>query len=225
MTYTFSKNLVGGSYQALRLLNTRKALGSLDRPQIFNLSYSYQLPFGPGKSFLQNSHGVIRQLVAGWQVSAIQSYYSGSPASISTEASIPGIGGVWANRVPGVPISTGVGCGGYNPGDPNSHVLNINAFAVPVPFAFGNTNVLPSTRDCAYKNEDLSIQKTFPLRENVNLRFGFDFYNVFNRHNWGYASTAGGGGLNTDINQPAAFGRYAGASDPRTIQIYARLEF
>jgi hypothetical protein len=69
------------------------------------------------------------------------------------------------------------------------------------------------------------IQKTFTLRENVSLSFGFDLDNVFNRHNWGYASTAGGGRLNANVNQSAAFGRYAGASDPRTIQIYARLEF
>jgi len=224
-TYTASKNLVNGGYQALPLQNTRKALGAYDRPQVFNLSYTYELPFGPGKPFLQNSHGVVRQVVEGWQVSGIQSYYSGSPVTVSTEEAIPGIGGVWANRVPGVPISTSVGCGGYNPGDPNSRVLNINAFALPAPFTFGNTSVLPSTRDCGYKNEDLSIQKRFALKENVNFRLGFDFYNVFNRHNWGFASTAGGGGLSADINQPAAFGRYAGASDPRTIQIYARLEF
>jgi Carboxypeptidase regulatory-like domain/TonB dependent receptor len=225
VTYTFSKDLVNGSYQALPLLNTRKALGSLDRTNVVNLSYSYQLPFGPGKPFLQNSHGVVRQIVEGWQVSAIQSYYSGTPVVVSTSASIPGIGGVWANRVPGVPISTGVGCESYNPGDPTSHLLNINAFSSPVAFTFGNTRVLPSTRLCGYRNEDVSIQKSFSLKEHVDLRFGFDFYNVFNRHDWGFASTAGGGGLGTNINQPASFGRYSGTSDPRTIQIYARLEF
>jgi hypothetical protein len=45
----------------------------------------------------------------------------------------------------------------------------------------------------------------------------------FNRHNWGFTSTAGGGGLRADMNQPASSGRYSAASGPRTIQIYARL--
>jgi hypothetical protein len=225
VSYTASKDLVNGSYQALPLLSTRKTLSELDRPQIFNLSYSYQLPFGPGKTYFQNATGLVRQLLAGWQISAIQSYYSGTPVIVSTDASIPAIGGVWANRVPGVPISTGVGCAGYNPGDPNSHILNVNAFATPAPFTFGNTYVLPSIRTCGYKNEDVSVQKSFVFTEHVNLRLGFDFYNIFNRHNWGFASTAGGGGLGGDINQPASFGRYSGASDPRTVQIYLRLEF
>jgi hypothetical protein len=220
VTYTYSKDLVNnGGDQDQALQNTWKALSSLDRPQMLNLSYTYQLPFGPGKHYLSTSHGVVRQVAAGWEATAIQNYYSGIPVVISTDESIPGIGGVWANRVPGVPISTSSGCGNYNPGNPSSSVLNINAFSTPAPFTFGNTSTLPSTRTCAYKSENLTIVKSFPIRERVNLRLGSDFFNVFNRHNWGYVATSGGGG------EPSSFGRYAGASDPRTVQVFCKVEF
>jgi hypothetical protein len=226
VTYTFSKDLVNGPYQALPLQKSWKALGPLDRPQSLNLSYTYQLPFGPGKRYLATSHGAESQVVGGWEVTVIQNYYSGTPVVVSTDESIPGMWApVWANRIPGVPISTSVDCGNYNPGNPNSSVLNINAFAAPAPYTFGNTSTLPSTRNCGYKNENITVIKSFPIGEHRNLRLGFDFYNIFNRHNWGYASTAGGGGLSSDASQPSSFGRYAGTSDPRTIQVEAKLEF
>ena len=52
-------------------------------------------------------------------------------------------------------------CNQYNPGDPNNHLLNVNAFADPAPFSFGDIRVLGNVRTCGYKNENISLIKDF----------------------------------------------------------------
>jgi len=215
--YTFSKQLTLGPTQALNLLNTGKTIMSFDRPQTLAISYSYDLPFGPGKKYLNSSSGVVKQLLGSWQIAGSNSYSSGVPIIVSTRGSIPVLGAQWANRVPDVPIQTGVGCGDYQPNVATSRYLNINAFGLPAAFTFGNTRTIPNVRDCGYMNENVSILKNFPITENWKVRFGAEFFNVFNRHIWG--------GMNADINNPDRFGRYSFATDPRTIQFHLKLDF
>jgi hypothetical protein len=44
-----------------------------------SISYLYQLPFGKGRQFLNNSNGILNYIVGGWEVGAIQRYQSGEP--------------------------------------------------------------------------------------------------------------------------------------------------
>ena len=74
------------------------------------LSYSYELPFGPGKKFLNNTGFFGKMVVGGWTVSAIQQYESGPPAVLDGYESIPvpltpsvTTSGSRADRVPSVP--------------------------------------------------------------------------------------------------------------------------
>jgi hypothetical protein len=217
-TYTISKLLTGGPFQHQLLRDTRKALANQDRPQMVNLSFSYDLPFGPGRKFLSGAGPVLRQVVGGWQVAGILNYYAGFPVAVTSRASNPSIGTAWADLVPSVPIATGQDCASYDPNDPaRNRVLNLGAFASPAPFAFGNVRTLPGTRDCGYLNESLSVLKDFRITESVRLRFGAEIFNLFNRHQWF--------GIQTDVNNPQAFGRYTSASDPRTVQFQLKLEF
>jgi hypothetical protein len=145
---------------------------------------------------------------------------SGSSAgSIGAATSgIPTLGGIWPKRNPsGGAISGNAGCGNYNPMNPADHYLNPNAFVTPSLFTFGDTLIPSNVRTCGWKNEDLTIQKTFPIMERVKTEFGADMFNVFNRHNW-Y-------GLQTNVSIPQTYGQYTAASDPRTIQFHLRVEF
>lgn len=217
-SYTISKLLAHGAFQHVLLQNTRKALANADRPQTLNLSYTYELPFGRGKHFLNGTNPVLNHIIGGWQVAGIHNYFAGFPVTVTSRAQLPSIGGAWANRVNSVPIETGIGCSDYDPNDPlKNRVLNQSAFATPAPFTFGNTRVLPGTRDCGYSNENLTILKNFKIREGMRLRFGAEIFNVFNRHQWQ--------GLNADIDNPAAFGRYSSASDPRIVQFQLKFEY
>jgi hypothetical protein len=218
VSYTFSKNLISGPIQHSSQNLLSKTIMSADRPQSLAISYGYELPFGNGKRFLSNPHPVLRQLVEGWQIAGLQNYYSGTPIRVTSRATLVGMGAAFPVRNPSVPVLTGVDCGSYDPNDPSrNRYLNIDAFADPAPFTFGNTSFLPSTRSCGIVDESLSVLKNFPLRENLRLRLGAEFFNLLNRHYWGAPSS--------DIGNPATFGRITSASAPRTVQLHLKVEF
>lgn len=78
-SYTFSKWM-----QAVNLLNPVDALpvheiSDADAPHRINISGIWELPFGRGKAFLSNSHGLVSRVAGGWQVSGIWSLQSGFP--------------------------------------------------------------------------------------------------------------------------------------------------
>ncbi|MBB5338986.1 hypothetical protein [Tunturiibacter gelidoferens] len=101
-SYTWSKILtdtgniiggsLGGSYTASIQnplnLKAEKAISPQDTPQIFVISYIYDLPFGKDKSFLSRG-GVVNYLVGGWSVSGIQRYQSGQPLGFGCATGIP----------------------------------------------------------------------------------------------------------------------------------------
>jgi len=215
-SYTFSKTLNNSSSGALQdrsLLKQAKGLLPFDRPQILNLSYTYDLPFGTGRTYLASATPVLRFLVSGWQISGTHSYQRGQPVVISSQANITS----WANRVLGVDARTSTSCASYNPNDPASRYLNIAAFTTPAPWTFGNTYRQPNVRDCGILNENLAINRTFSIVESTRLEFGAEFFNILNRHQWL--------GLQGDINNTATFGRYTIAGAPRSIQMHLKLRF
>jgi hypothetical protein len=226
--YTISKWLTNGNYVGFLgyggsnsfqhpdfRMPESKQLSSLDRPQVLNLSWVYELPVGKGKRFLSGAGPVTDRILGGWRVSAIQTYYSGTPLSISGNQSIPGVGGVWVNRVPNVPVTL-QSCGDLNPSGSNNRLLNVNAFTEPAPFQFGNSSQQPNVRGCGYKSEDVSFDKGITLTESTRFHLGLIVANMFNRHYWT--------GINTSLPSPG-FGTISGATSPRTMQYYVRFEF
>jgi hypothetical protein len=53
-----------------------------DQTHVFNLNAVYDLPFGKGKYFLNNSSGVVDRLVGGWQLGGILRINTGTPLTI-----------------------------------------------------------------------------------------------------------------------------------------------
>jgi hypothetical protein len=211
---TVSKQLASGFFQADQY-DTRKHLSPIDIPWVLTISYSYDLPFGPGKTYL-NQGGVLGQLVGGWNVAGIQTYQGGTVLSVTTDATVPGITYLEPLRVAGQPFGTpGVSCGNYHYlGTP---YLNINAFATPPPFTLGDITVLPNFRGCGYATENIAVSKSFAITESKHLKFGANFFNAFNRHYWT--------GLGTDVSNPAAFGQFTGVTAPRSIQLTGQFLF
>lgn len=193
--------------------------GSLsNRPQILNLSWVYDLPFGYRRRYLGGAKGVLNQIVSNWRLSAIQHYQSGIPIRVTSRSTIPGIdSGIWPVLVQGQPIRA-TGCGRIDPGNPNQNrYLNPGAFRDPAPFGLGNVSVLPSLQQCAYLDEDIGIEKDVTITEHHRIRFGSIFNNAFNRHQFT--------GLNTDIDNIEAFGTFTGVTPGRTVQFFLRYEF
>ena len=192
------------------------AVAANDIPQNLVASFVYELPVGPGKRFV-NKKGVIGQIVGGWQVAGIARYSSGVPLQIRGGASLPIFGGDQRpNLVPGVDIRTDVSRSQF---DPAKDVwININAFTAPSPYTIGNVGPrMSNVRGFPGYNEDLSIFKFFTITEHQQVEFRAEFYNTFNRVNFG--------DVGTDINSTSTFGVVSGVADPRHIQFMLKYRF
>jgi hypothetical protein len=199
------------------VMNTARALDQRDRPQMLALSWVYDLPFGKGKKFVSGASRGLDYLVGGWRLSAIHNYMSGTPVRVSSSQTIPGgFQAIWPNRAGGGLVANG--CGDQ---DPNStggdrFFLNSGAFTQAAPFTLGDTATLPTVRNCAILQENVQLEKFFPITENVRVHVGTLWQQALNRHWWS--------GLNTNTSS-ADYGRHGGVSPPRNITFYLKVEF
>lgn len=89
--YTFEKELTNGQgtgqTRVEALLdnaqpNLEKSRADYDQTHVFNLSATYDLPFGKGKKFLGGSGNWMDRLVGGWEVTSIIRWASGAPVTL-----------------------------------------------------------------------------------------------------------------------------------------------
>jgi len=231
-SYVFSKLLTDsdtywGSGQAADQYNRRleKSIGQFDATHNFKLGLVYELPFGKGKRLV--NHGVGAAILGNWRVSTTNYYSSGTPVAIGTTYSLPIFGGR------GVPYITSYD-GWRAPTKNGSFDPQVDNFFVPYqtgPFptqgtgtvlnGIGNvTRYNPKVRQFPNYNENISIAKSFPIREQIRLDFRGEFFNAFNRVRFGTGS-----GTLQDVN----FGHLTSNADllnsPRQIQFALKLYF
>ncbi len=162
----------------------------------------YELPFGPGKSFL-NDTGIIGKIVGGWSLSSIGIWHTGHPLTITMNISpdqLPDGNDQTTQRpdlVPGVPILLGGGA--------PSHTLQINpaAFAPP---PLDPTGLLDASGNCINTcglvsrfgdapngllralnvwQIDFALMKETKLTERVSTELGVQVFNIFNHVQFG----------------------------------------
>jgi len=225
IAYTASRNMsnVSSGFSTFNSqpVNTynRKAewsLASSDVPNAVSITGIYELPIGPGKPFL-NQKGVAGHVLGGWQLGWIAQYASALPVSISASNLLPLFnGGNRPNLVPSVNPS--LSRSNFDPAiDP---IFNINAFSQPPDFTFGNApRVLSNLWNFPFYNENITLEKTFRFTERANLQFRAEFFNAFNRVQFGGANT-------TYSPNNAAFGLVSSQNNaPRQGQLALRLKF
>lgn len=214
--YTLSKSIDtssfaqdGGVTEGPNPFNRRsnRAVSDFDALHRFNTSLLWRLPF------FQNSKGLTKTLLGGWQYNNILNLETGLPYSI-TDTRDQGLTGVGA----GVRADL-VGNAHLDGGRPKSEWLNryfnTTAFALPVEGTFGTSgrNIL---RGPGYFNVDASLIKDFSLGEQRAIQFRAEFFNLFNRANFGTP-------INT-LNSPN-LGRILSAASPRILQFGLKLAF
>jgi hypothetical protein len=173
----------------------------------FTSAWSYELPFGPGRRYLQGS-GPLGLLAGGWQLNGIISLYSGQAFTpyLSFDPTNTGSGGPRPDRV-GNPYGfsnaalgfDGGNNGGATPGCSASTGQNINCWYNPAAFAFpaiapgqptppagtayatmfGNAS-RGSLRGPAFYDTDFSVFKDFKLKEKGQLELRGEIFNLFN---------------------------------------------
>jgi Carboxypeptidase regulatory-like domain/TonB dependent receptor len=147
---------------------------NFDVRNAFKGHFLYQLPFGQGRQFANNSR-ILDTFIGGWQVSSLLVVQSGQPftpvMSNGTASYASGGGGfAWYPNVIGNPnlVKRGV-----------TQWFNEAAFAVPTSGTFGNERRNQLTGP-GLSTVNLSLAKTFTIREGMGLQIRADADNVFN---------------------------------------------
>ncbi|MCA1602142.1 MAG: TonB-dependent receptor [Acidobacteria bacterium] len=195
-------------------LGADRGLAEFDIKHRFVASYIYELPFGHGRKWGAGWNSVADAFLGGWQVTGIHVLQGGLGLTATLGgASVLNIGGERRAR----PNLIG------NPVLPDSERtlarwFNTAAFQPafsPSPQAFGNAGV-GIMRGPNYRNFDFTLAKNFDLTERFRAQFRTEFFNAFNRANFGPPNIA---------RDSSGFGQILGASNARIIQFGLKLYF
>jgi hypothetical protein len=191
--YTFSKNLddgtawnssVGANAPGFVMfpLNPKLDWGpaNTDVRQVTVINATYEVPLGHGKVFLKDASGVIEKIAGGWTISGIQSIQSGFPFTPQLGFNPTNNGD---SRNPIRPSWNSAFSGPVIVGRPSQY-FDPNAFIVPRAGTYGDVR-RNSLVGPGLVNVDISALKNTRVTENVNLQFRAEFFNVFNRANFG----------------------------------------
>jgi hypothetical protein len=194
-----------------------KSLSAGDIPHALTASWMYDLPFGKGQKWANNSR-VLDAVIGGWRLTSIMRFNSGTPFAIrSYNCNIPGafsmgcLPGVLAGKDPWAQDKSN-----FNPDMP---LLNASSFEDPSSFNYygGNGSRISNLRGFGYKNVDLTITKSFKITERVGFQVRGDIFNVMNMHVLR--------GFDTDVASPT-FGMWNGSvTNPRYVQLGGRVSF
>ncbi len=185
------------------------------RPERFSMSYTYELPFGPGKVLFARDR-LWTKLVSDWSVSGFTSWYSGDP--IALEPLFNNTGGIVRYlRVAAVP---GADPHVAEPG-PNAW-FNAHAFVDPADFSLGNVpRTHPTLRNPSYRNHDIAITKRVVLPREQTVELLVQGFNFINQGNWNDPDAEIGPAHARNVNA----GRIIGSRGGRVLQLGLRYHF
>jgi hypothetical protein len=191
--------------------------GFLPNHQVI-ITQTYDLPYGRGRTFGNNSGRVVNGVLGGWRVSGITTFYSGMPisAGIGTYPSgysFPSVGPNYPDR------------GTVSPFTGAAHNRNQwyvgglgSAFLLPAQNTFGNYG-FNNLYGPIYINQDLALMKSVAVAEHYKITLRTDAFNLFNHANLGLPDgtlTNATAGRITSI---------APGSNMRRLQFALRMEF
>jgi hypothetical protein len=212
-----SLSWMAGIGAALQNPNNRKAeraLSSFDIPQVFGLSYVYELPFGKGKAVGSNWHPVVNAFLGGWKTNGIWRFSYGQPLSLSFKGSqpLPTYGAQRPNLTADL-VKTS------NDDFRKQYFANPEVATKPAPYTLGNApRTLSTVRSPGVNSANLSLMKTFNIpfwRESMKLELRGEAFNAFNHPQFC--------GPNTMIDS-GTFGQvWSTCNDPREVQLGLRL--
>ena len=187
-------------------------------PQRLVISYVYDAPIGRGKAVLPNISRAADYVIGGWGLQGFTVLMSGFPLGLTDSSNTSNSygGGQRPNVVSGCKKAVG-----------GSAIAKLNGwfnnacFVQASPYTFGNESRLDSTLTApGVANWDMSLVKNFPVDKDgrFNVQFRSEFFNLFNRVQFGFPSTSIGSpsaGLVGPVQQNL----------PRLVQFGLRLSF
>lgn len=210
-----------GGVQDWRNLGYEHSIAPQDVKYQFTGQASYDLPIGKGQRL--NLNGVANAIAGGWTVNTILYLSTGVPINAPGSGTSPAFfnqrADLTCNPASGAPHTV-------------DHWFNIDCFAQPGtenggavnPFVPGTApDYLDHVRTRGARDLDLSIYKTFKIRESEALRFDISGYNMTNTPQYGYPSVNSVVGVQ---QQGLSFGKITKTiNTPRQFQFGARFTF
>ena len=201
-------------------LSCERASGDYDVRHVMTVNAVYDLPFGPGKVlFIQP--GFTSTVFGHWRLTMIDTARSGLPVNVTEDRSSTSVATGYTtnqrpNRMPGVSLTP--------PGGRTiNQWINPAAFSLVTNSEYGNAprNI---ARGPSLLQTDIGLAKDIRLTGRAHLLFRGEFFNIFNRAQYGQPladlSASTFGEIITTVNTGPV-----GTGTPRQIQFALRLEF
>jgi trimeric autotransporter adhesin len=156
-------------------LGAEWGLSAIDTPVRVTGTWTYELPFGEGKHWL-NSNKWLDYAVGGWKVNGVVTYQTGFPLFIF-QKNLNSVIGAGAQR----PNATGVSpATSGSVEDRLNGYINPAAFSLAPAYTFGNLSRSINYLGPGTKNWDASIFKDFKIKERLSGEFRAEALNLFN---------------------------------------------
>jgi carboxypeptidase family protein/TonB-dependent receptor-like protein len=213
-------------------------------PSVYDIRHNlvvsalYDLPFGPGKRYLDGD-GLAGKVLGGWQLSGIQTYHTGHPLTVTVDRSSSSLLDGNSNSdqrpdlVPGVPLIPA----NQNPNNWISETYlpdgtPVSPFAVPADFTWGNAGRGLIRAPITWQT-DVSLSKTARISERFSLQITAQAFNVFNHDQFAdptvSISSNNFGIINSTVNYNSNNDSFApdntGSGTPRQLQFALKLIF
>ncbi len=192
---------------------------SYNLPHHFVAGYVMDLPVGRGKRYLANENGVLDKVVSGWGVDGITTYAMGFPLIFTAQPTY--VNSTFGGGTPRPNVVAG--CSKSMPGGAASKInawFNTSCFTQPSNYGFGNEPRVDGMRSQGIANWDAALFKGTAITEKLNLQFRAEFFNLFNRVQFGQPNTTCCSSSN------ASFGLISSQlNSPRQIQFAMKLSY
>jgi hypothetical protein len=204
-----------------------KAISTDDIPHTASILAVYDLPFGSGKRYVNNSK-LLNYLVGGWTLSTSMKFTSGTPFYFrdSSQCGLPSqFQAACIPAITGNPIAQSWGSI-----DVNKPAFNASAFEAASNFNgfyLGTGPRVSHYRGSPYRDTNLSISKSVSITERVKMEVRGEMFNILNNHYFTCDGQAFGDctPFNNDPSS-SSFGAWNGTvSAPRNIQLVGRITF
>ncbi|MGH9665650.1 MAG: TonB-dependent receptor, partial [Bryobacteraceae bacterium] len=208
--------------------------GQYDQTHNFKIGFTYDTPFGRGQTYL--THGPGAWILGNWRFAGVLTYGNGLPVSLTSSYVLPLYGSTNGRSTPYVTSFNGWQPnwnGKFDPTVDNFFVpwCNSASAACNGPFPYqglntsrdgvGNmTHYNPKVLQFPALNENVSLTRSFPIKEEIRLEFRAEAFNLLNRVRFGTGSV--------NLQDPN-FGHLTSSGDllntPRQLQLALKLYF
>jgi len=172
-------------------LYLERSLSTFDIASALKFQYTYDLPVGRGKAFLNNMPRALDLVIGGWKTAGIWTIHDGFPLQFTVaDGGTP----IWTYgpQRPNL-VGTPSFAGGPESNWINNYFANPNVFQMPDAYTVGDApRAIGSVRSPFFFSADLSILKDFalsPSHEQMKLEMRLEAQNAFNHPVFGTPDT------------------------------------